>query len=170
MGMHSPKVERFDVAAGTNTDPKGVVRPVERFALQPWGLYLTRSADHARFHHLESWMLPSLGLRITVFHFTAGHERDQDRYVDLGEYTHDGDVWRSEDHYLDLVVRTGRDTELLDTDELLDAVGQGLLPATTAELAVRRMTAAVDGIASHGHDLDAWLVSLGMPVSWGPPR
>jgi len=24
----------------------------------------------------------------------------------------------------------------------------------------------VDGIASHNHDLDAWLRSVGMPVTW----
>ena len=35
--------------------------------------------------------------------------------------------WRTEDHYLDLVVRTGVGTELLDVDELLDAHRHGLL-------------------------------------------
>ena len=166
MGMHPPKVELFDVPGRTNTDPKGVVRPVDVFTEHPWGLYVARPADHPSFHYLESWLLPALGLRATVFHFTSGHERDQDHYVDVGEFTRDGTVWRSVDHYLDLVVRTGTDTVLLDTDELLAAVGEGLLDVGTAELAVRRMTAAVDGIASHGHDLDCWLAGLGMPVTW----
>jgi predicted RNA-binding protein associated with RNAse of E/G family len=170
MGMHRPKVERFDVSGRTNTDPKGVVRPVDVYTEHPWGLYVARPADHASFHYLESWLLPSLGLRATVFHFTTGHERDQDHYVDVGEFTRDGSVWHAVDHYLDLVVRTGRGTELLDADELLAATGEGLLDAATAQLAVHRMTAAVDGIASHRHDLDRWLASLGMPISWGPPR
>lgn len=168
MGMHPPKVELFDVGDRTTTDPKGVVRPVDVYAEHPWGLYLARPADHASFHYLESWMLPSLGLRATVFHFSPGHERDQDHYVDLGEYTRQGSLWRSVDHYLDLVVRTGTGTELLDTDELLAATAEGLLTPGAAELAVRRMTVAVDGIASHGHDLGAWLASLGMPLTWGP--
>lgn len=168
--VHPPKVEVFDVAARTNTDPKGVVRAVDRYHVRPWGLYLARPADHTQFSYLESWLLPSLGLRATVFHFTQGHVRDQDHYVDIGSYRRDGDVWHSVDHYLDLVVRTGRDTELLDTDELVDAAVRGLLDPGTAELAVRRAVAAVDGIASHGHDLDAWLTSLGMPVSWAPTR
>ena len=169
MGMHQPKVELFDVAGRTNTDPKGVVRPVDIYSEQPWGLYLARPADHASFHYLESWLLPALGLRATVFHFTQGHEREQDHYVDVGEYTREGTLWRSVDHYLDLVVRTGTGTELLDADELLAAAGQGLLDAPTAERAVRRMTVAVDGIAAYGHDLGAWLASLGMPVTWGSP-
>lgn len=169
MGIHRPKVELFDVAGRTNTDPKGVVRPVDVYSEHPWGLYVARPADHVSFNYLESWLLPTLGLRATVFHFTDGHERDQDHYVDVGEYTRQGTLWRSVDHYLDLVVRTGTDTELLDTDELLAAAGQGLLDPATAERAVRRMTFAVDGIAANGHDLGAWLTSLGMPVTWGSP-
>ena len=34
----------------------------------------------AQFHYIESWLLPSLRLRATVFHFNPGHERDQDYY------------------------------------------------------------------------------------------
>ena len=37
-----------------------------------------------QFHYLESWLLPSLGLRVSVFHFNPGHERDQDYYLDVG--------------------------------------------------------------------------------------
>lgn len=166
MPTHPPKVETFDVAARTNTDPKGFVRAVDVYTVRSWGLYLARPADHHQFHYLESWLLPALGLRATIFHFTPGHDRDQDRYVDIGEYTRDGGLWRGVDHYLDLVVRTGRDTRLLDTDELLAACTAGLLDTTTSEQAVHRAVAAVDGIANHGHDLDAWLHSLGMPVTW----
>ena len=66
-----------------------------------------RRPGRAQFHYLESWLLPSLGLRATVFHFNPGHERDQDYYLDVGRYTPGPTVWHSEDHYLDLVVRTG---------------------------------------------------------------
>ena len=165
---HPPKHEAFDLDAMTNTDPKGFVRPVDEYRRAPWGLYMARPADHERFHYLESWLLPALGLRATVFHFTPGHEQDQDHYVDIGEFTADGNVWRSEDHYLDLVVRTGRGTDLLDVDELLDARLAGLLDTRRAEAAVHRMAAAVDGIAAHGHDLLAWLSALGTPIAFRP--
>lgn len=164
--MHAPKRETFDVAAATNTDPKGFVRPVERYAVHPWGLYMDRPADHPQFRRLESWLLPSLSLRASIFHFTPGHERDQDRYVDVVEVTREGEVWRTRDLYLDLVVRTGAGTELLDTDELLAAAAEGLLDPGTAEMAVRTAVTAVDGIAAHGHDLDAWLAALDLPISW----
>lgn len=80
-----------------------------------------------QFHYLESWLLPSLGLRATVFHFNPGHERDHDYYLDVGDYLPGPTVWRSEDHYLDIEVRTGIRAELTDVDELLDALRHGLL-------------------------------------------
>ncbi|MGN5240404.1 MULTISPECIES: DUF402 domain-containing protein [unclassified Rhodococcus (in: high G+C Gram-positive bacteria)] len=164
--LHPIKVERFDVTARTNTDPKGTVRPVECFRVLPWGLYMARPADHVQFDYLESWLLPSLHLRASIFHFRPGHERDQDRYVDVGAFWRDGDVWHSRDHYLDLVVSTGRSTRVEDIDELFAAVAAGVLDTDDAERAVATAVAAVDGIASHGHDLDAWLTAQGFPVEW----
>jgi len=143
------------------------VRAVDEYAVHPWGLYLARpTPGRAQFHYLESWLLPSLGLRATVFHFNPGHERDQDFYLDVGEYTSGPDVWRSEDHYLDIVVRTGRSAELADIDELLEAVRYGLLTPEVAELAVRRAVDAVDGLAGHGYELTGWLATNGMQLTW----
>ena len=110
--------------------------------------------------------MPALGLRATVFHFNPGHERDHDYYLDIGEYTAGKTLWRSEDHYLDIEVRTGRGAELADVDELLDALRRDLLAPGIAELAVRRAVAAVDGLARNGYDLQAWLATIGMGLSW----
>ncbi len=58
----------------------------------------------AQFHYLESWLLPSLGLRANVFHFNPpGYERPQDYYLDIGMITVGDTAWHTEDHYLDLV-------------------------------------------------------------------
>lgn len=165
--IHPPKHETFDVLGRTNTDPKGIVRAVDDYAVQPWGLYVARpTPGRAQFHYLESWLLPSLGLRATVFHFNPGHERDHDYYLDVGEYTPGPEVWRSEDHYLDIEVRTGVRAELADIDELLDAVRHGLLTPEVAELAIRRAVAAVDGLARNGYDLSRWLGANGMDLTW----
>lgn len=138
--------------------------------MTPWGLYVARpTPGRAQFHYLQSWLLPSLGLRVTVFHFNRGHERDQDFYLDVGEYTPGPTVWRSEDHYLDLVLRAGRDVRITDTAELLAAVRDGLLPVADAERAVRRAVRAVDGLAAHGYDLHAWLAGHGMELTWRNP-
>lgn len=120
----------------------------------------------AQFHYLESWLLPTLDLRANIFHWNPGHERDQDFYLDIGEFTATGDVWRTVDLYLDLVVHTGTRTDLLDIDELLEAHRAGLITAETAEKAVTTAVNAVAGLAGHGNDLHAWLASNGMNISW----
>lgn len=165
--MHAPKRETFDVAARTNTDPKGIVRTVDVYTERPWGLYMARPAPgRPQFHYLESWLLPELGLRATVFHFNPGFERDQDCYLDVGRYTRNGAVWESEDHYLDLVVRTGKEVELTDSDEFTSAVYEGLLDPETAAQALQNTTAAVAGLAAHEYHLEAWLATRGMVLTW----
>ena len=165
--IHAPKHETFDLRGRTNTDPKGIVRAVDDYVVRPWGLYLARpTPGRAQFHYLESWLLPSLGLRATIFHFKPGHERDYDYYLDVGEYTPGADVWSSDDHYLDLEVRTGVGVAVSDVDELLAAVRHGLLTPEVGELAVRRAMHAVDGLARNNYDLNTWLAGDGMQLEW----
>ena len=149
------------------------MRAVDEYVVHPWGLYVARpTPGRAQFHYLESWLLPSLGLRATVFHFNTGHERDHDHYLDVGEFTPGPDVWRSEDHYLDIEVRTGAGVDLTDIDELLDAIRHGLLTPDVGEQAVRRAVHAVDGLARNDYDLQRWLATEGMDLTWraAPPR
>lgn len=165
--MHPPKRETFDLRARTNTDPKGIVRAVDDYVVRPWGLYLARpTPGRAQFHYLESWLIPSLGLRATVFHYNPGHERDHDFYLDVGEYTPGPRQWTSEDHYLDLEVRNHVGVDLADVDELLDAVRHGLLTPEVGELAVQRATHAVEGLARNDYDLNSWLAGEGMQLDW----
>ncbi|MGB8405938.1 MAG: DUF402 domain-containing protein [Mycobacterium sp.] len=165
--MHAPKHETFDLAARTNTDPKGIVRAVDVYRVEPWGLYMARpTPGRAQFHYLESWLLPSIGLRANVFHFNAGYEKDQDHYLDVGRFTADDKRWTADDHYLDLVVRTGVGVELEDVDELLDAVRHGLLSTDDAERAIAVTTTAIDGLVRHDYCLRDWTASLGMSLTW----
>lgn len=165
--VHPPKVEVFDLVAGTNTDPKGHLRPVQRFHREPFGLYLARTMPgHPTFAALESWLLPAPGLRVTRWHWHSGHERDLDFYLDVVDVETGDRRWRTVDHYLDVEVRDGRGAELLDIDEFVVAVRAGLLDAATAQRAMERACAAVDGLARHGYDLSAWLRDSGIELSW----
>jgi predicted RNA-binding protein associated with RNAse of E/G family len=172
--IHPPKVELFDVRAGTNTDPKGFTRPVEEYRVEPFGLYMARPVPaHPTLAYLESWLLPSLGLRVTDFWMHPGHERDQDFYIDIVDVTVDATdgsgehaVWRTVDHYLDIVVRTGRGLDVLDIDELTDALLAGLLDGVTAQRALATVFRTVDALAGHGYDLTGWLSGLGMTLRW----
>lgn len=165
--IHPPKVEIFDLDAMTNVDPKGFVRPVREYRVEPFGLYVARDfVDHPEIRAMESWLLPDLGLRATDWFFHPGHERDQDFYLDVVRIDIVGDRWRTEDHYLDLLVRTGRSVEVLDTDELLGAVVAGLLDQPTAQDALTSAYRVVDGLAAHGYRLDHWLATQGARLRW----
>jgi predicted RNA-binding protein associated with RNAse of E/G family len=143
------------------------VRAVDEYTVQPWGLYMARpTPGRAQFHYLESWLLPSLGLRASIFHFNPGYELDQDFYLDVGRYVPGPTVWHSVDHYLDLVVRIGVSVDLDDVDELLTAVRHGLLTPEDAEQAVQAAVAAIAGLARHDYRLDRWLAEADMTLSW----
>lgn len=164
---HPPKVETFDLVAMTNTDPKGIVRAVEEYRVEPFGLYLARPAPgRASFHYIESWLLPALGLRVTDFWFNPGRERDQDFYLDVVDIQQSGDRWRARDLYLDLVLREGKGAEVLDADELLSATTAGLITEADAAHALEVAFATVDALARHGHDLGRWLSTLDIGLTW----
>lgn len=165
--VHPPKVEVFDLVAGTNTDPKGHVRTVRHFHREPFGLYLARTMPgHPRLASFESWLLPDLGLRVTRWAWHPGHERDLDFYLDVVDVEVGEQQWRTLDRYLDVEVRDGRSADLLDVDEFVLAVQARLLDAATAQRAVERACAAVDGLARHGYQLSAWLRDSGIELSW----
>jgi predicted RNA-binding protein associated with RNAse of E/G family len=165
--IHPPKVEVFDLDAMTNTDPKGIVRAVREYRVEPFGLYVARDVvDHPSIHALESWLLPELGLRITDWFYSPGHEWEDHFYVDVVRIDVDARCWRTEDHYLDLVVQPGRSVDVLDTDELLDAVVAGLLDRSSAQAALATTYRTLEGLARHGYRLDRWLPTVGVLPTW----
>jgi predicted RNA-binding protein associated with RNAse of E/G family len=143
------------------------VRDVDVYEVHPWGLYVARpTPGRAQFHYLESWLLPTLRLRATVFHFSQGYERDQDFYLDVGDYTPGPSAWQATDLYLDLVVRTGGGVDLIDVDELMTAVQDGLVTPETAQRAVQTAASTIDGLASNDYDVSCWLADRGMVLTW----
>jgi uncharacterized protein len=165
--IHPPKTEIFDIAAGSNTDPKGIARRVEVYRVEEFGLYLARATPgRKQFDYLESWLLPGLGLRLTDFWFTRGHERDQDVYFDVVTIETGTRVWRTTDLYLALALREGRGLDVLDTDELLAAAAAGLVSPEQARQALETVYRTVAGLAAHGYRLDDWLSTMGITLAW----
>jgi predicted RNA-binding protein associated with RNAse of E/G family len=168
-GVHPPKISTFDVPGHVNIDNKGIVRAVDEYRVTPFGLYMSRAiVRRPTAHWIESWLLPDLGLCVSDWWWNPGHERDQDFYLDVCTIERDGGRWTLTDHYLDIVVRSGRDSTVIDVDEFVSAVATGVLTPATAEAALHTTCAAVAGLAAHGHDLDAWLAGLGINLSWRP--
>lgn len=165
--MHPPKIVTFDVAARVNIDNKGFHRTVDEYRQTDFGLYMSREmVDRRTTRWVESWLLPDLGLCVTDWWWRPGHERDQDYYLDVCRIDRAGDRWRLIDLYLDIVVRNGRDALLIDVDEYVAAVAQGLLAPDLAETAVSVATDTMAGLAAHGWDLDRWLAGSGITLSW----
>lgn len=165
--MHPPKVSTFDVAGRVNIDNKGLVREVDEYRVTPFGLYMSRPVvNRPTAHWVESWLLPGLGLCVSDWAWSPGHARDQDFYLDVCTIERVGGHWTLTDHYLDIVVRTGRDTTVIDVDEFVEAVAAGLVPPAAAESALHATHATVAGLAAHGHDLDAWLAGMGIGLTW----
>jgi predicted RNA-binding protein associated with RNAse of E/G family len=161
--VHPPKIELFDVAGMTNTDPKGFVRAVDRFQVTDFGLYMARPLDgHPNIGYFRSWLLPAQGLRIGRWLAHPGQTLGHDVYIDIVDIE-PGPVWRTVDLYLDVLVRDRRDLRVLDTDELLEANTAGHLDRVTVQRAFERTFSAVDGIAAAGYDVEAW---LGIPLTW----
>lgn len=168
--VHPPKREIFDVSAMTNTDNKGFVRRVDAYRPTDVGLYMARpTPGHPRFSYLESWLLPTLGLRANIFHFDEGFRDGQRLYLDVGRFggPDDAGCWHAEDWYLDLVDVPGTPLHLVDVDEVFAAHDAGLLPLADAVTAVDIATRALVGAADHGHDVQAWLDDVtGTRMTW----
>lgn len=165
--IHPPKVETFDLVAMTNTDPKGFVRAVDEYRVEPFGLYVAREiVDHPRLAYLESWLLPKQGVRVTKWRHHPGHESDYDFYLDIADATPGDRAWTTIDHYLDILLRTGRGASVLDSDELLAAVLAGLIEERVAESALETTYRVVDGLAHADYDLARWLAGEGIELHW----
>jgi uncharacterized protein len=164
--LHPPKIELFDVPAMTNTDPKGIMRVVEKYETAEFGLYMGRPLEgHPNIGYFRSWLLPEHGLRVGRWVAHPGQTLDHDVYIDIVDIE-PGTVWRTKDLYLDILVRDHRDLRVEDTDEILEAHASGLLDRVTVQRAFHRTFTAVDGIAAAGYDVEAW---LGIPLTWDDP-
>lgn len=165
--MHPPKTVLFDVPAKLNFDTKGTARPVDEYRETDFGLYMSRPmVDRPTAHWVQCWLLPELGIAVTDWWWKPGHARDQDFYVDICDIERDGESWLLTDHYLDVVVRQHKSAEVIDVDEFVAAVALGLLPTAAAEAAMHRAYRVVDRLAAHAYDLDAWLATMGIALSW----
>jgi uncharacterized protein len=173
--VHPPKVEFFDVAAMSNTDPKGFRRVVDEYRLEDFGLYMARKVErHSELTYVESWLLPELGLRVSRWRRKPGSPPREDIYIDLVDIDPEygdrvgaaGPVWRMVDVYLDIHVWTGSRLEVVDSDELLAALTARLIDAETAQRALERTYRTVEGITRYGYDTGAWLKEHNVQLEW----
>lgn len=185
---HPPKVETFHLAEMVNIDPKGFRREVDEYRLLGADcLYMRRGMDHPKFGYLESFLLPRLGLRVSIYHFRPGKKVEHVRYVDVVAIDRpDANTWRATDLYLDILEAPGSPAEspagtpaiaplpadapttilVEDVDELVAAHTQGLISDELTQFAIEAALSAQAVIAAHGDSIDAWLESLNLGGTW----
>jgi uncharacterized protein len=165
--IHPPKIETFDLPGMYHVDPKGFVRRVDQYRVEPFGLYMARPVPgHRSLAYRESWLLPELGIQVSDWHRHPGHDSDHDFYIDVALVRPGDSTWQLVDLYLDITLRTGRDLTVLDTDELLGATAAGYIDNRTAQQALETTHRTVDRLAAHGYDLRRWLGELGIELTW----
>ena len=175
--LHPVKSETFLVPERINIDPKGFKRAVDTYTETDFGLYMARGADHPDFGYLESWLLPELNLRVSIFHFrdkdksdssTSGTTRS-DYYVDIVDIAvdtaNDTSTWHTRDLYVDLSCVVGEPVDVLDIDELAASTSAGIITADEAERAIEATLTAVDGITRHDDNILEWLTAQCYPLT-----
>lgn len=188
-GLHPPKIEVFDTATSINTDPKGFPRTVDRWDTislaspkeppeeSSEALYMARSADHPRFGYLESWLLPTVDLRVNRFHFRNGSGYGayphQDLYIDICRIeppsTPESSIWRTTDLYIDVVTYGGGFWEVLDLEELGEALLAGFVDAEIVSQALESAQRIIAGIVSTGSP-EEYLRRQGFNLQWAQPE
>ena len=158
--LHPVKSETFLVPERINIDPKGFKRAVDTYTETDFGL-------------LESWLLPELNLRVSIFHFRDKDKSDttrSDYYVDIVDIAvdtaNDTSTWHTRDLYVDLSCVVGEPVDVLDIDELAASTSAGIITADEAERAIEATLTAVDGITRHGDNILEWLTAQGYPLTW----
>jgi predicted RNA-binding protein associated with RNAse of E/G family len=137
-----------NVAERVSIGRQGQVFPLDAMEVAGGVLYYAHEMPPAVYiRYLERWVVPEQ--HWVINRFTLREDRPAPEgwipgyhwYVDLDRVTVTGDVWRMEDGYLDVIIYDGDRYELLDADELADALRGGDIPAEDAILALQSLDA-----------------------------
>jgi uncharacterized protein len=159
--MHPPRPHQIDLRRRVHHS-RGGVWPCQRVDLLPGGLHLGRVvSDNPALSFVDAYFLPALGLIANRF-LTLDGSPYLRWYIDVARITPGEDEWTALDLYLDVVIGLDGRVEVQDTDEYLAAVQGGLLSTEDAAHALTCCHALLNGLATHGSSLEAWLATQGV--------
>ncbi len=139
MPRHPPTV--IDVSLRAVSARDGLFYPVDRLALSGANLYFSRhGANDPRIAYQERWLLPERGWDVIRWTLEPGVDQfGYDWYVDIDRIERVQDRWSITDRYVDVTVREGIGYEVLDADEMADAVECGNMAIEDALSALRAL-------------------------------
>ena len=169
--MHPPEHGTFDLRAHQHRS-QGFRAGGRRIPLRPWGLYMARrtpgrvpSSTISR-----SWLLPAPGLEACARTFSTSIPATARpgplsgrRFPSPSAPT----VGRPRDHYLDLVVADRPRHRMVDVDRLLRPTTTGCCRPRRPKRRCAPPSGAVGWNPGRTrHDLNAWLASTGVELTW----
>ncbi len=134
-------------------------------------LYFGRQgANNPGIAYQERWLLPEQGWVVIRWTMQPGVEPfAYDWYVDIDRVDIEDSRWTITDRYLDMIVREGQGYEVLDADELAEAVGLGAIMLPDALSSLRSLDALCKALRRHDFSMLSLLQELapGLPcIAW----
>ena len=150
----------------------GLFYPINHMAFSDGVLYFGRhGAENPSIAYQERWLFPEQGwvvIRWTLH--SDGKPLGYDWYIDIDRTDiHDGH-WTITDRYLDMIVHERVGYEVLDADELADAVAAGRIEVAEALRSLRSLDGLARSLRKHDFSMLALLQELapGLPAIGAP--
>jgi uncharacterized protein len=157
MMIHLPM--RIDLARREVNGRDGLLYPIDRLERTTNALYFSRAgAQHPDIAYQERWLLPALGCVVIRWTMREGIEPfDCGWYIDLDGIEVTDEHWTVTDRYLDLIVFEGARYQVLDADELADAIETGEIALPDALDALRALNVLSVALRQHDNSVAALL-------------
>lgn len=158
---------RIDLVNRTVTGRDGLAHPLDRCVLAGDAMYFARhGAADPRIAYQERWVLPAQGWVVIRWTLHEGAEPTGfDWYVDIDRVDTGEGQWTVTDRYLDLIAREHNGYEVLDADELAEAVESAAITVAEAVATLRALESLCSGLRRHDFSMRALLaeVAPGLP-------
>ena len=159
------KREIVDTERRLHITSNGGVYPIDRLEYVGEALYIEREfRDHPHVRYFQAYLLPEHGWQVCRY---IPHQGAHwcDWYVDICRIEVAGARWIREDLYLDLGVHDGRGYDLLDAEELGEAVAAGELRVGDAGYALHALQRFCDRLKEFGYQVQPLLDAVLYPAA-----
>ncbi len=159
------KVQTHNLIAKTHTVKAGTF-PVALYHEHRHGVYVDRAfIGHPTFRYWKAHILPEQHLQICQY---STHQDDYplEFYIDIVQVEREGHVLKVKDLYLDLGIAHNGTLTLMDTHELFEALGAGLIRLEEAFLATRTLHDLINRLGQHENNLERTLQAQGIELQW----
>ncbi len=159
---------RIDLVRREVNGRDGVLYPIDRIEIANGAMYFSRvGAQHPAIAYQERWLLPALGCVVIRWTMREGRAPfNYGWYIDLDGIEMSDEHWTVTDRYLDVIVREGVAYEVLDADELAEAIEANAVALPDALATLRSLDVLCDALRRHRNSVTALLGEFapGLPV------